>query len=72
MRFARWAPATLGREGGAHREKRPCPRPVRVRSASVSLDSIVRPRVRSASGPRPLPFLPGGEALPKYLSHPQL
>eukprot|EP00661_Eupelagonemidae_sp_cell13_P008713 gene8713-biopygen13693 len=38
-------------------ETRLCPRPVRVRSAFVSLNSIVR-RIRSASGPRPLPFLP--------------
>eukprot|EP00661_Eupelagonemidae_sp_cell13_P011652 gene11652-biopygen21415 len=35
-----------------HGEKRHCPRPVRVLSASVSLNSIVRP----ASGPRPRRF----------------
>eukprot|EP00661_Eupelagonemidae_sp_cell13_P015555 gene15555-biopygen23199 len=37
------------------REKRPRPRPVRVRFFKF----YHVPRVRSASGPRPLPFLPG-------------
>eukprot|EP00661_Eupelagonemidae_sp_cell13_P019273 gene19273-biopygen23476 len=36
------------------REKRPRPRPVRVRSFKFYL----APRVRSAFGPRPLPFFP--------------
>eukprot|EP00661_Eupelagonemidae_sp_cell13_P012998 gene12998-biopygen12523 len=61
------APLTLGflAGGGVNvtpREKRRC----RVRSASVSLNPIVRP----ASGPRPLPFLPGGAGtVPRLVFH---
>eukprot|EP00661_Eupelagonemidae_sp_cell13_P016820 gene16820-biopygen14358 len=39
----------------SRREKRPRPRPARVRFFEL----YRAPRVRSASGPRPLPFSPG-------------
>eukprot|EP00661_Eupelagonemidae_sp_cell13_P008892 gene8892-biopygen7655 len=49
---AHWSPTQP-----AHWEERLCPRPVRVRF----FDFYRAPCVRPASGPRPLPFLPGGQ-----------
>eukprot|EP00661_Eupelagonemidae_sp_cell13_P008158 gene8158-biopygen4613 len=72
----RWA----GREQalqGARREKRCCPRPIRVLSASVSLNSVGGERCcpraasfRSASGPRPLSFPPSISRPPKVAHTP--
>eukprot|EP00661_Eupelagonemidae_sp_cell13_P013591 gene13591-biopygen20046 len=63
------APPPTGLKGSCAWEKRLGTRPgrvrffgiyraPRVRSASVSLEYTVRPRVRSASSPRPLSFFP--------------